>query len=477
MREIKIPSFTQCLFPKIGEVSRFWEDGFFKTIFRGVAHPRVANSALIIFFFFLSFWYQGALAIAFTLLVLRVWIYWQLTMISKQLKMTLNMPQNHPRENESLVIPITLENPTQWFIHQPKLYFIFSPSRNSENISLIEPSLAPMETRQVNFTVPCDAGMGRFSLGPLSLAIKDFLGMYEMSIIESLDHELIVNPQINPIIPIATVSSKISDLFGLKEIATRGVDVNFAGVRPYLRGDNIRHIAWRRTARLNQLIVKEFERLVPSEISIFANLNPLFQIGSSQSSTWETIKKLSLNLASQFLEDGQIVRFAFNKKYIERGFGREQLQRIIQSLMTFNIEEEIQQLDSIYEASQEKAEVHYFIESPLQEWHSLIPQGSTLAYITTLHYNHLAYVSTLFRKLLSQQIEIVLFLVNPTNFWGSEGLPFEVQSELRSPSKLTVLVHRLQKMGVKVYTINMGEKTSKDFKDFRTPANTQVKSQ
>lgn len=59
------------------------------------------------------------------------------------------------------------------------------------------------------------------------------------------------------------------------ESARKGTGHDYYGIRPYVRGDSLKHVHWRSTARQGELIVKEYEREIrPSVVVVIALAAP-----------------------------------------------------------------------------------------------------------------------------------------------------------------------------------------------------------
>ena len=78
-------------------------------------------------------------------------------------------------------------------------------------------------------------------------------------------------------------------------------------VRPYTPGDSLTHIHWPTTARMSQLMTKEFEGAGINEIWLFVDLQEDVQTGSGDDSTEEYSIKIAASLAKGLIGDGHAV--------------------------------------------------------------------------------------------------------------------------------------------------------------------------
>lgn len=68
------------------------------------------------------------------------------------------------------------------------------------------------------------------------------------------------------------------------EWSRKGIGHDYYGTRPYVRGDSLKHIHWRSSARQGELIVKEYEQeLKPSVVMVLALAAPSFGDDSANS--------------------------------------------------------------------------------------------------------------------------------------------------------------------------------------------------
>ena len=84
----------------------------------------------------------------------------------------------------------------------------------------------------------------------------------------------------------------------------------FCGLREYRRGDNPRHIHWATTARLNELMVKEFEPLASASLCLALDLAADANIGRGRHATFEYAVKIAASVAHYASMNGMPFRLA-----------------------------------------------------------------------------------------------------------------------------------------------------------------------
>lgn len=77
--------------------------------------------------------------------------------------------------------------------------------------------------------------------------------------------------------------------------ARRGLE--FAGVRHFRDGDDLRHVHWRSTARRGTLVVREFEQQTHSSVTLLLDTRPQVQAGAGADSTFEDLVRAAASIA------------------------------------------------------------------------------------------------------------------------------------------------------------------------------------
>lgn len=139
---------------------------------------------------------------------------------------------------------------------------------------------------------------GYYQLGPVGLASSFPLGFAEAR--KTTNHgvqTLTIYPKVFPIL--------FMPLFGAPSQIHRGGYLlpegagaaEFSGLREYRRGDNPRHVHWPTSARLNELMVKEFEPLASACLCIALDLAKDANIGRGKHTTLEYAIRIAASVA------------------------------------------------------------------------------------------------------------------------------------------------------------------------------------
>lgn len=109
---------------------------------------------------------------------------------------------------------------------------------------------------------------GIYELGPTRVIAGDPFGLFYRESLLPGTEKIMVMPYYEPI---STFTSPSGYLPGGKALRTRSLEVTpyAAGVREYQSGDPLRRIDWKSSARLDKLMVKEFDQDPESNVWIF----------------------------------------------------------------------------------------------------------------------------------------------------------------------------------------------------------------
>lgn len=151
--------------------------------------------------------------------------------------------------------------------------------------------------RSFDVQVLCEK-RGFYQLGPVGLASSFPLGLAEARRhINGGVQTLTIYPDVFSIValPLCGTPSEIHrGGFLLPEGAGAA---EFLGLREYRRGDNPRHVHWPTTARLNELMVKEFEPLASASLYLALDLAADANVGQGRHSSFEYAVRIAASIA------------------------------------------------------------------------------------------------------------------------------------------------------------------------------------
>ncbi|MFC0526045.1 DUF58 domain-containing protein [Pontibacillus salicampi] len=116
----------------------------------------------------------------------------------------------------------------------------------------------------------------------------------------------------------------------------------FAKIRKYVVGDDLRKINWRQTAKLQELMTNEYEPEHGKYISIFVDCGRMMGVELEESNRLERSLEAALTVAAAALHNGDHVSFiAFSKEvkaYVPPNKGMQHLQRIIDEMYNLQVD-------------------------------------------------------------------------------------------------------------------------------------------
>jgi uncharacterized protein (DUF58 family) len=181
--------------------------------------------------------------------------------------------------------------------------------RTSGNVSLGLIGYIPgLGQRSFQVTVACEK-RGLYQLGPVSLSTGFPLGLAEA---RRGGHEvlrtLVVYPEIFPIAawPLQGAPSLIHRVGHF--LPSGAGSAEFKSLRDYRRGDNPRHVHWPTSARLNQLMVKEYEPLASPCLYLALDLAADANVGKGKHATLEYAVTIAASLARLACDNNMPVR-------------------------------------------------------------------------------------------------------------------------------------------------------------------------
>ncbi|MBK9160684.1 MAG: DUF58 domain-containing protein [Nitrosomonadales bacterium] len=163
-------------------------------------------------------------------------------------------------------------------------------------------------TRSFDVPLLCEK-RGFYRLGPAGLATSFPLGLAEARQEKNGGVQtLTIYPDVFPIVSLP--------LFGTPSEIHRGGfllpegagTAEFSGLREYQRGDNPRHVHWPTTARLNELMVKEFEPLASACLYIALDMSADANVGSGKHSSFEYAVRIAASIGRYACANGMPIR-------------------------------------------------------------------------------------------------------------------------------------------------------------------------
>ncbi|HLI52917.1 MAG TPA: DUF58 domain-containing protein [Acidimicrobiales bacterium] len=162
--------------------------------------------------------------------------------------------------------------------------------------------LAPGETRRASYRLPTSR-RGIFRLGPLELHATDPMGLAHRTTVVASKTSVTVHPRFSVVPVQGTSSHRDADLRQPLPIMSRG-STEFYALRGYVPGDDLRHVHWPSTARLDDLVVRQPENVRWGRITVAADARASLHAGDSI----EEVLSATASIAVSSLRAGLEVR-------------------------------------------------------------------------------------------------------------------------------------------------------------------------
>lgn len=133
---------------------------------------------------------------------------------------------------------------------------------------------------------------GLYRLGPTAVLTGDPFGLFQVGRVFDATAELLVYP---PTVPLSSFGLPIGELPGGNQTERRAFHStpNAAGIRQYMPGDPMNRIHWPMSARLQTLMVKEFELDPTADLWLVLDLDKDVQAGDASA------PRVSVSMAAQ----------------------------------------------------------------------------------------------------------------------------------------------------------------------------------
>ena len=175
---------------------------------------------------------------------------------------------------------------------------------------------------------------GKFALGQLSVVSSDPLGLFKVTRLLGEPSNFLVYPAMADL---PALNMPVSDLPGeapMRQFANV-VTPSASGVRDYAPGDTFNQIHWKSSARMNKLMVKEFDLEQSTKLWILLDMQKDVQMGRDEESTEEYTVTTAASIARKYLNSGLAVGLIAHgdQNWVVRpNHGTGQLPLILESL-------------------------------------------------------------------------------------------------------------------------------------------------
>ncbi|MGN0065030.1 MAG: DUF58 domain-containing protein [Nocardioides sp.] len=167
-------------------------------------------------------------------------------------------------------------------------------------------SLPGGASRSVRYAALSDV-RGRHPLGPLSVRVTDPFGLAELPRPFSSVGEVTVTPRVVPLTPVTLGGAWTGSGDNRPRSFATG-SAEDVTVREYRRGDDLRRVHWRSSARTGELMVRREEQPWQSRATVYLDNRAAAHAGSGPASTLEVAVQVAASVTAHLVRAGFSVR-------------------------------------------------------------------------------------------------------------------------------------------------------------------------
>lgn len=190
----------------------------------------------------------------------------------KRIKVSRRIPER-AMAGQPLSIPVEIENKKR--LLSSRLIAVHDRIRNKNeelDPGVLFVCVPPRESRRSTYTVRLQQ-RGVYEFGPMYVASRFPLGLGERGRVARLPGTILIHPRIGRLRQRWLQQFERGSEFVEQQRGRKGIfDDEFHRIREYRSGDNPRAIHWRTSARLNELMVREFEQNRDQNLCVMLDL-------------------------------------------------------------------------------------------------------------------------------------------------------------------------------------------------------------
>ncbi|MDQ1680231.1 MAG: hypothetical protein QOI42_1090 [Frankiaceae bacterium] len=192
--------------------------------------------------------------------------------------------------------------------------------------------MMPGSSREVRYPIRSET-RGRYRVGPLTIRLSDPLGLCESVRAFNATDTLLVTPQIVPLSGVRLTGSWSGGGDGTSRSVAASGDDDVA-TREYRRGDDLRRVHWRSTARAGELMVRREEQPWHSQAAVVLDNRACAHAGEGTNSSFEYAVSAAASVGMHLLRQSYHLQLALGMGatgdepvVVERGDERTLLDR------------------------------------------------------------------------------------------------------------------------------------------------------
>ena len=173
---------------------------------------------------------------------------------------------------------------------------------------IVPKDIRPRRRLEVAYRAVCFRHRGQYKVGPLEVFFYDPMGLYRRRRRFPKEEPFTVLPKPLPLSRIGLDGRSILLSSFMPDRQTRGESLKFYGIREYRPGDPLRFVHWTSSARLGELVVRQFEANVSAQVTIFLDLARRSLSGLGAEATVEYVIRTACAIAAAAVAEGHEVQ-------------------------------------------------------------------------------------------------------------------------------------------------------------------------
>jgi uncharacterized protein (DUF58 family) len=280
------------------------------------------------------------------------------------------------------------------------------------DVSGIATAVSARGQDQVEMHTFCGA-RGVYTLGPLLARTNDPLGLFRREIVQGNAVKVTVQPAI---VRLPCFKLPVSEQSGEESVQYRSQTrtPHVASVREYIRGDNVNQIHWLSTAKIGQLMSKEFDSAGSGDVWVVLDLEEKVHHTQGMESTDEYAVAIATSLVYLALGDERsvgLITYGDHEYILPMGGGTGQMSTILETLTLC------------------KTEGHQPLAKVLMRSIGQFGKSASLLIVTSS--TAIEWISIL-REVRNRGLNTVVVLVDPVSFGGEQSLDGVVMALLNT---------------------------------------------
>jgi uncharacterized protein (DUF58 family) len=180
----------------------------------------------------------------------------------------------------------------------------FPPAGSAlHQLSLTTP-LHPLAQTEVPVAFSCKAKRGSYQVGPMRLWLTDSLGLFTLSATDFSEQPFRLYPAPVAMDELSLRGEARPYSFGAAASSRTGNSMDAIGVREYGDHDDPRHIHWSATAKMGEVMVREFDTAGATQLTLFLDFSQMALCGMGRHSTIEYSIKIAGSVAGEAIARG-----------------------------------------------------------------------------------------------------------------------------------------------------------------------------